>query len=62
MGKINKLLTVMVLNGKNQLTSIMIEKYNGKMRQVWSYELSHAIKDYMDYYNQPNAEKKGMVL
>ena len=28
----------MVLNGKNQLTSIMIEKYNGKMRQVWSYD------------------------
>ncbi len=32
---------------KKQLLTIMSEKYNGKLRQVWSYELTNAIKDYM---------------
>ena len=39
----------------------MSEKYNGKIRQVWSYELSNAIKDYMEYCNAPQS-KKNLVM
>lgn len=46
---------------KNQVLAIMTEKYNGKIRQVWSYELSNAIKDYMDYCNLPPSKKGKMV-
>ena len=46
---------------KKQVLAIMSEKYNGKIRQVWSYELSNALKDYMEYCNTPQS-KKNLVM
>jgi|GEM_PF-4343085 hypothetical protein len=43
---------------KNQIHAILMEKYSGRKRDTWSFELSNIISEYVEYVAMGNAKFK----